>query len=305
MHNVENYRVAYLLMVHKFPKQVRRLVERLNFPGSVFWIQVDAKSDIECFVREMSGLPNVNFVRNRCNGDWGWFPFVQANIEGIRAIDGSGYDYDHLVILSGQDYLLCSNNDLVKLLSENRTSSFVHYTRVTDQSNGHLMERVSKYHIRLPKTKKIVYPYTENQVGKQAINFVLRTSGKFPLPRTIPGERALYFGSNWLRFTKKAVSFILNIIEAEPAYTAFFKSTFLAEEHFFHTLLLNATEEERGPINNTNFTFCHWKRAPELYPVPLGMNDLDLILNSGDLLARKFDQNFDQEIFDYLDRKFA
>jgi hypothetical protein len=117
--------VAYFLMVHKHPKQVRRLIERSNFPGSVFWVHVDAKSDMESFAREMSGCLNVHFVVNRCNGDWGWFPFVQANIEGIRAIEASGFDYDHLVILSGQDYLLCDNADLVQRLRENHTSSFV------------------------------------------------------------------------------------------------------------------------------------------------------------------------------------
>jgi hypothetical protein len=305
MRSAEDYKVAYLLMVHKYPKQVRRLIERLRFPGGEFWVQVDAKSDLESFRRELSGIPAVHFVEKRCNGDWGWFPFVQANIEGIKAIATSGYEFDHLVILSGQDYLLCRNQDLIFLLSENRESSFVPHSRVTDQANAHLQERVSKYHMPLPGKKKIVYPYTVDQIGKRTINYILRLSNKYPLPRTIPGNRAFYFGSNWLRFSQKAVRFILHELAVEPAYIEFFRSAFLSEEHFFHTLLLNATEEDRGPIINSNFTFCHWKRAPELYPVPLGMVDLDLILNSGDLIARKFDENFDSEILDYLDRQFA
>jgi hypothetical protein len=305
MENSSNYKVAYLIMVHKQPKMVRRLIERLQFAGSYFWIQVDAKTNIADFSDELSGLKNVFFVEKRCNGDWGWFPFLQANIEGIKAISESGFDYDHLVILSGQDYLLCSNSDLVKRLSENKTSSFIHHTKITADSNAHLTDRVSKYHLKLPGRKKIVFPYTSGQLSKRLINFTLRTTGAYPLPRIIPGNRALYFGSNWLRFSNKAVNYLLKVIENEPEYVHFFKTTMLAEEHFFHTILLNAEEKDRGPIINTNFTFCHWKRAPELYPVPLGMNDLAHLLSSGDLLARKFDYTFDTEILDYLDKKFS
>jgi hypothetical protein len=305
MTNSDNYKVAYLLMVHKLPKQVRRLIERLEFEGSAFWIQVDLKADLESFKNELSGLKNIFFVENRCNGDWGWFPFVQANIEGIRAVQESGYNYDHLVILSGQDYLLCNNADWVKLLRENRESSFIHYMPVTSESNPHLFERVDKYHIRLPDKKKIVYPYSSSSLAKKLINGVLKLSRQYPLPRIIPGNRALYFGSNWMRFTKKAIAYMLERIDQEPEYVTYFKSTLLSEEHFFHTLLLNAKEEERGPIVNNNFTFCHWKRAPELYTVPLNMSDMDQLLASGDLLARKFDETFETEIFDYLDKKFA
>ncbi len=305
MKMIDEYKVAYLIMVHKQPALVRRLIERLQFSGSSFWIQVDAKADITLFIKELQDLKNVFFVENRCNGDWGWFPFVQGNIEGIKAIQKSGYNYDHLVILSGQDYLLCNNMELVNRLAKNKAASFVHWVKVTEDNNAHLTDRVLKYHIKLPLKKKIVYPYATHSLTKKIINKALAVTGAYPLPRVIPGNRALYFGSNWLRFSRKAVHYILKVLQEEPDYPAFFKSTLLAEEHFFQTILLNATEEETGPIINSNFTFCHWKRAPELYPVPLGMSDLDLLLNSGDLLARKFDLTADTQILDYLDQKFA
>lgn len=305
MENSIDYKVAYLLLVHKQPAMVRRLIERLEFAGSRFWIQVDARADITVFTRELSGLKNVTFVQKRCNGDWGWFSFAEGNIEGIRAVQESGYPFDHLVILSGQDYPLCSNHDLIKKLSDNKTSSFIHYVKITGDNNAHLTERVSKYHIKLPLKKKIVYPYDSDQLSKKLINQVLGMTGAYPLPRVIPGSRDLYFGSNWIRLSNKATQYLLKVIDQEPEYVDFFKTTLLAEEHFFHTILLNAPEIDRGPIINTNLTFSHWKRAPELYPIPLKMSDIDDLLSSGDLLARKFDAAVTPEILDYLDRKFA
>lgn len=302
---IDEYKVAYLIMVHKQPTLVRRLIERLQFKGSRFWIQVDAKADINLFTKELAGLQDVSFINNRCNGDWGWFPFLQGNIEGIKQIQESGYLYDHLVILSGQDYLLCNNSDLINRLSENKSASFIHYTKISENNNYHLTDRVSKYHIKLPLKKKIVYPYSSPSLSKTIINKVLAATGSYPLPRTIPGNRDLFFGSNWVRFSRKAVDYILKVLQDEPEYVNFFKSTLLAEEHFFQTILMNATEEETGPIINSNFTFCHWKRAPELYPVPLGMSDLELLLSSRDLLARKFDITTSTEILNYLDQKFS
>jgi hypothetical protein len=307
MNSEDSYRIAYLLMVHKLPVQLRRLIERLSFTGAAFWIHVDAKSNIEIFSKELAGLSNVHFLKERYRGDWGWFPFVEANIAGIHAIAESQFEYDHLCILSGQDYLLCANNSLITKLRDNKLVSFVQSTKIyaTDVAHRGIADRVTKYHIKLNGNKKIVYPYTENTVTKRMINWIVGSMDKYPLPRIIPGDRELYFGSNWLRLSKSAVTYIRKCLREEPNYTNYFRSTFLSEEHFFHTLLLNATEEERGPITNSNFTFCHWKRVPELYKIPLGMSDLDSLLRSNDLLGRKFDQTHDCRILDFLDKNFA
>ncbi len=45
----------------------------------------------------------------------------------------------------------------------------------------------------------------------------------------------LYKGSNWITLTDKAVTFILDYLEANPDYTKTFKSSLCADEIFFHT----------------------------------------------------------------------
>jgi hypothetical protein len=298
----DNYRVAYLLLVHKNPAQVRRLIERLQSKEATFWIQVDIKSDISIFEKEFQGIHNVHFVGERRDGAWGSFSFLELTIEGIKWVAQHSTGYDHIVLLSGQDYPLCSERNIVNHLKEHKEASFIHYMEVTATCNPHVMERFSKYHIRIPMNKKIIYPYDSPNLNKKLINLLLQTTGKFPLPRVLPGARKLYFGSNWVRLSKKAVDFTIQTLHNEPEILSFFKYTTLSEEHLIQTLLLNADEAQTGPIINTNFTFCHWKRAPERYTIPLEMSDLDLILSSGDLLARKFDQDHDAEILHYLDQ---
>lgn len=301
----DNYKVAYLLLVHRNPAQLRRLIERLQCKEATFWIQVDIKSDISLFEKELQGIDNIHYVGERRDGGWGTFSFLELTIEGIKWVAQHSTGYDHLVLLSGQDYPLCHEREIVHRLKENRDASFIHYTEVTPDCNPHVLERISKYHIKIPWNKKIIYPYDSNNLDKKIINQLLKLTDQFPLPRILPGKRKLYFGSNWVRLSKKAVDFFFQTLKEEPEIMSFFKYTTLSEEHIFQTILLNADETQTGRIINTNFTFCHWKRAPELYTIPLGMPDLDLILSSGDLLARKFEQGHDAEILDYLDNRFA
>lgn len=94
---------------------------------------------------------------------------------------------------------------------------------------------------------------------------------------------------------------MLEYIRLNPAIISFFRKVLLPEEHLFHTILFNANEQQRGKIEEVCLTYVHWDRAPELYHIPLGMNDLGALRNSRKFFARKFDASYDSEILDRLD----
>ncbi|MFT4031051.1 MAG: beta-1,6-N-acetylglucosaminyltransferase [Siphonobacter sp.] len=299
---MKEYKIAYVILVHKLPAQARRVVERLSGYESKFWIHVDTHSDIKLFEKEFSLLPNVAFIKKRYHTRWGHFDFVRAYLQSIREIKYTGYKYDHLIFLSGQDYPLVSRQTLINFLAQNRSKSFVHFTKMNRTEHDHLWERLEKYHLFLPYNQGLKYPYQSEQPLKRITDFVFKSTGLFTLPRRVPLNMEPYFGSNWVRLTPKAADFVLSIIENNPKIQEFFNHMLLSDEHFFQTLLLNATEEERGEIVNHNFTFTHWKRPSEWYSVPLGMRDLELLKNSGDFFARKFDETYDRTILNWFDK---
>lgn len=297
-----DYRVAYLILAHRNPQQVARLVGRLQHPQARVWVHVDRKADEVPFRQALAPL-GVAFVRPRHDIRWGRFSLVEATLVGFRAIQASGFRYDHLVVLSGQDYPLVPPETLLGYLARHRTQSFVPHARLGPDNNPHLLPRLTKYHLWLPQNRAIVYPYDSASGLKKGLNHVLRWSGRYPLPRPVPQGYALYFGSNWVRLRPEAVNWVLAQAREYPEIDAYFRQTYVPDEHYFQTLLLNATEAERGPIANTNLTFSHWHRPADRYHQPLGLADRDQLLGSGCLFARKFDEQHDSRVLDWLDAR--
>lgn len=297
-----DYRVVYLILAHRAPAQVARLVRRLYHRQSRVWVHVDRRADEAAFRRFLAPL-GVRFVRDRQAVYWGTFSLVAAMRAGMRAIRAAGEGFDHLVVLSGQDYPLVGTQALLTTLAAHRTESLVSYAALGPDNNPHLLSRLTKYHLPLPGQRALVYPFEPGRGGLRAVlNAALRLTGWYPLPRPLPLPWAhLYFGSNWVRLRPEAVDWVLDQPARYPAIDRFFRRTRVPDEHYFQTLLLNATDAERGPVWNTNLTFSHWHRPAARYAEPLGWDDRAALGTSGCLFARKFDETADGRILDWLD----
>jgi hypothetical protein len=55
----------------------------------------------------------------------------------------------------------------------------------------------------------------------------------------------------------------------------------------------------RETVENENLRYIDWSREPA--PAVLGRSDLDAMLASGKLFARKFDASVDPDVLDLLD----
>ena len=113
-------KISYILLVHRNPTQVARLVSRLHAWSPIF-IHVDRRVPISPFQRALeSSNPggSLRFVkRHRCR--WGQFGIVQATLEGINALIASGCDFDYAMLLCGQDYPIRSMNLIAEFLEQN------------------------------------------------------------------------------------------------------------------------------------------------------------------------------------------
>ncbi len=298
--NASEYRAAYLILAHRQPGQVARLVGRLQHPQVRLWVHVDRRAD-EAEFRRWLHPSEVTFIQPRYRIRWGRYSLVEATLAGLRAIQESGFPYQHALVLSGQDYPLASHDRLLGYLARHAGTSFVHHGPLSEPNNAHLRPRLGQYHLPLPGNRALVYPYASGGSLKRTLNAVLRFSGRYPLPRVLPGGHAPYFGSNWVRLSPAALGWVLGQVDTNPGIERFFRYCAVPDEHIFQTILLNATEAERGPILNTNLTYAHWHRPPDRYHQPLGLADLDALLTSGCWLARKFDEQVDGKILDRLD----
>jgi len=109
-------RLAYLILAHKNPGQLIRLIDRLDKrdgPGCTFVVHLDWKSSGTDWAEATCGLqrPNVHWAQ-RVDCRWGDFTLVQATLNCIRALEETGERFDFVTLLSGQDYPIKSNSQI-------------------------------------------------------------------------------------------------------------------------------------------------------------------------------------------------
>lgn len=297
-------RLAYLIFVHKNPAQLGRLLHRLYWPGCTFYVHVDAKADIIAFRVAANQIPSASVVwlTKRKAVSWGNFSLSAAYLAGFQTILQQRPEPDFIITISGQDYPIVTNEVLHNWLAEHIDQSILDHSLVTDDM-PHIRERVAQYYLSIKPQRTIVYPYAEpDKLRKRLFNKVLRLSGLFSLPRRLPGEHDLYFGTNWFQLKPGAARYLVDFVRSNPSYIQFARTTFVPEEYFFQTILLNSPDSVRRTIYNHRMTFMQWDRPPGSYVIPLSTHEIPAMLNSDKFFARKFDERHDREVLDRLDQ---
>ena len=96
-------RIAHLILTHKNPAQLERLLKALDHPAFDLYVHLDKKADITPF-QYLANRPRVFFLRNRTKVYWAGFGTIQATFNGFREIPIDRYDYVN--VISGQDFPL-------------------------------------------------------------------------------------------------------------------------------------------------------------------------------------------------------
>lgn len=111
-------RIVYLIIAHKNPEQVIRLVNRLDDEDVHFFIHVDVRANsVYSRVRAaLKDLSSCHFVK-RMHGTWGTFDLDRILLACIESLSASGLTYDFAIKLSGQDYPLVSNAEIKQTLA--------------------------------------------------------------------------------------------------------------------------------------------------------------------------------------------
>lgn len=285
---------AYIIIAHKYPSQLHRLVSALTDESSTFFIHLDKKANIAAFQRLIGGS-RVHWVE-RVEANWGEFGLVEATLNALKAVRASGRVFDRILLLSGQDYPIKSNDTIDEFLRQSPHSNFIEYHSLPNpvkwQPKGG-MYRVNKYFFGLKAYQRY---------RAKALNFLAII---FPfLRRRLPQGMKPYAGSMWWIIDDYSLRYILDYVEANPDYIAFHKKTFAADELFFHMILLNATDERvRANIVNDDKRFIKWKDITAAHPEQLSEEHLEEIQQSDALFARKFDITEDDAILQRIEQQ--
>lgn len=288
---------AYIIMVHKNPLQVCRLVSRLNDGFSDFFIHIDKTAAIAPFeiIKEISQV--VQFVE-RADSKWGGFGFVQASLNGLKAVRDSNKHFDRIFLLSGQDYPIKSNDYINDFLEKYPKSVFIEYFPIPDYQKWKGKDRGGLYRV-----DKFYFGLKWHEIlQSKAINFL---SAYIPfLRRKTPNGMKPFAGSAWWSVDLYAINYILDYDKNHPEYRAFHQSTFVPDELFMQMIVGNSKDEVLlKSLENDNRRLTIWENAAAAHPNTLKANDFAAIQVSDQLFARKFDEKADTEILDLIDSK--
>ena len=301
--------LAYHLSVHKNPKQVSSLMHSIYSSEDFYYINIFGVHSNKKRSEWMDSLKsfeksNVSFIFRSSNA-WGTFDLVKTTIDAMEHFKNSNYSY--FINLSGQCYPIKSIRSIKETLTKNGYS-YTAFSKMPEYSKYEKDKNLycppdTKFHSRFeycyyPLPSWFPIQFYEKLRRKHYRPDISRFIRIPRLNKKLLYSLDLYKGSNWFCLHKDHAKYILDFIKNNPDYIKLFSTVLICDEHFFQTILLNSSHKPQ--IVNDDLRHIVWNSsgsAPEI----LCTKDINEILNSGKLFARKFDVEIDGNILDILD----
>jgi hypothetical protein len=274
-------RVAYLILVHKNPEQVARLLQAIHHEANTYAIHVDSRApqDLHRVARVFCGRhANALLVPSMRVTYLGW-DTVKAELAGIRLLLKSDRPWDYLVNLSGQDFPLMTQEEHSHLLSQHNGKNFVVASPL--QEWGPIKER------------RVRYWYAQ----------INHRTQRLPIPRSLPADLSLHTGHQWVTITRSFAEFCVNGAMAKRL-ARYFRWTLVPDEMYFSTALMNSPF--RDTCAQESLRKVSWHSAGNTpSPGTITMADIDWLFDSPACFARKFDPAVDAQVIEEIHSRLA
>ncbi len=120
--------------------------------------------------------------------------------------------------------------------------------------------------------------------------------------RALPAGLEPFTGSAHWCLSRACLEQVAELRTSRPGVVQFFRRVAVPDETFFQTVLLSSPLA--GTVVNDDLRYIDWSGGSNS-PRVLTSQDLGVLLESGDLFARKFDPRVDAAVLDGLDAALA
>ncbi|WP_342327875.1 beta-1,6-N-acetylglucosaminyltransferase [Pedobacter sp. FW305-3-2-15-E-R2A2] len=280
-------RIANIIIAHKNPAQLERLIRKMQHEMFDFYIHIDKKIDIENFLY-LKQIKGVHFIHHRVVCNWGGHSTLEAMLNSLKEVLSNDQRYSFYNLLSAQDYPLKKNEELYDFLVNNSKKSFVFY-ETEEQSDwwSNAIQRYQKYHLT-------DFNFFGRYLMERVMNKVLPLR-KFPL------SLKLYGGSkaSWWTLNHECATYLSEFFNQKNGLNKFLKFCWGTDEFVIPTILLNSPLKDQ--IVNDNLRYIHFPEG-KANPKILELEDLTSMLNSNMFFARKFDAPVSDGLLDQIDQ---
>ena len=298
----------YLILAHKNPLQLGRMIERLDDGASRFFIHLDAKTPIEPFAACLEG-GHIRFIEPRERCVWGDFSIVQAT---IRLMEAASKEQGVFILMSGQDYPIQSQGYINDFLESNKGFDFIEIKPLEEKWKPKMVkDKLEHYHILHSEERgnsNCYAPFAHCSVFQKLRTLIHLLKGRLSrknfrllcsLPKRVAPFERQYAGSQFWAFSERTFYAVLNYIrEHKAALEEYYKYTSSPDEIYFHSVLMDLVAKDSTIKLKEQITYVNYFRKNNVFVT----EDFEKLSSAkGKLLARKFDTDIDIEILNKLD----
>lgn len=298
----------YLILAHKNPLQLSRMIERLDDGASKFFIHLDAKTPIEPFTACLEG-GHIRFIEPRERCVWGDFSIVRAT---IRLMEAASNEQGLFILMSGQDYPIQSQGYINDFLERNKEFDFIEIEPLEEKWKPKMVkDKLEHYHILHSEERghsNCYAPFSHCSVFQKVRTLTHLLKGRLSrknfrllcsLPKRVAPFERQYAGSQFWAFSERTFYAVLNYIrEHKAALEGYYKYTSSPDEIYFHSVLMNLVAKDSTIKLKEQITYVNYFRKNNVFVT----EDFDKLTSAkGKLFARKFDTDIDIEILNKLD----
>jgi len=298
----------YLILAHKNPLQLSRMIERLDDGASKFFIHLDAKTPIEPFAACLEG-GHIRFIEPRERCVWGDFSIVQAT---IRLIEAASKEQGVFILMSGQDYPIQSQGYINAFLESNKEFDFIEIEPLEEKWKPKMVkDKLEHYHILHSEERghsNCYAPFRHCSVFQKLRTLTHLLKGRLSvknfrllcsLPKRVAPFERQYAGSQFWAFSERTFYAVLHYIrEHKAALEGYYKYTSSPDEIYFHSVLMDLVAKDSTIKLKDPITYVNYFRKNNVFIT----EDFEKLSSAkGKLFARKFDTDIDIEILNKLD----
>jgi len=295
-------RIVYLVVSHRNPPQVLRLVGALRegHAAEVVVRHDRRRSPLDAPALERAG---GRLLEDGIDVEWGHESHLRMLL-GAMALIRRELDPDWLVVLSGQDYPLRPMGEIEARLEAAGEDAFLgnpwrlETRRMPPPPADEFFLRYAYWHARVPaktpgpprRLRPLAYlrelpPPLEPRIGVRA-------------PRLPFGPgRGCWVSSDWPTLGRGGLAAVVRAAREQRRLVRHYRRTVSPAESFFATVLMNDPELRVSGDDRRFIRFSAGAPSPDL----LTGADVERLLASGAHFARKFDAEADAEALDLLD----
>jgi len=228
---------------------------------------------------------------------WSGFEMARVQMDAMAEALRMDSQWTHFINLTGQDFPIKSREQIVGFLNASPRTSFISWfdpLKTTYWKNAR--DRISRHYFESAFVQRLLFFPGIGRRIRSLFDWHARPALPF-YRKEMPQDFQYFGGSNHGVFSREAAQY-LNEDPRAQRIIQWSKHTLHANEIVFQTALLNSPLKPF--LQNTDLREIDFNPASP-HPHIFTIGDIDTLIHSRQLFARKFDESLDREVLDRLE----